>query len=566
MSDPVVNRIVQSLKSASLKENLSSIPQQNLVPAITKIIKGAVGQNNVVKVINATPLNVISNSISSIIKNKVTISGPVASAVVKQLPQKDLVPVITAIIKGAVGQNAAVAVARNSPVNSIVKAIKNAVALSPAVQNVLRQRNLLPSNRMNNFIPANVANNGTLIFSGPKSGYIFTTRNGKTGYYKNTYVEKPGGALRPFQPSMGRNYSRMNMRELLDAIKKFPQDAKIIMDAIRKLFDEEIYRLRKLSGSVRLRKAGNLLRIIPRNFRGRGDATSLVINNVRNTRNIRELNNAQRNLGKVPNENIRKAFEEQRKRLRPSVPSAPWWSGGGGGRFNSGGGGGRFNFGGGGGGRFNFGGGAGSSGVINPGNWRRALIGKTSTPSGNPVSNTGNWRKALAGAPIPEEQKRAINYAGGVPRAMNQIARVPNGAPEIARTAEALHLTNGNTRQAMEMHNVSAPAINAVKQLGGPKRAVSVLEGLNTLSMKKPMMRRTRRKTLKPRIAELNRVINAVKKKKLISLVAHNVTKTNNIHENENRLKKYYKKVIKANILRTPFAKIAKGAAKKRVM
>jgi hypothetical protein len=96
---------------------------------------------------------------------------------------------------------------------------------------------------------------------------------------------------------------------------------------------------------------------------------------------------------------------------------------------------------------------------------------------------------------------------------------------------------------------------------------VNVLEGLNTLSApKKLMARRKRVKFLKPRIAELNKVINAVKKKKLISLVAHNVTKTNNIHENENRLKKYYKKVIKANILRTPFAKIAKGAAKKRVM
>jgi hypothetical protein len=191
------------------------------------------------------------------------------------------------------------------------------------------------------------------------------------------------------------------------------------------------------------------------------------------------------------------------------------------------------------------------------------LIGKTSTPSGRPVSNTGNWRKALAGAPIPEEQKRAINYAGGVPRAMNQIARVPDGAPEIARTAEALHLTNGNTRQAMEIHNASPQAINVVKQLGGPKRSVNVLEGLNTLSMKKPMYRKV---GVRPRIASLNKVINAVKKKKLISLVAHRVTKTNNIHEDNKRLKKYYKRVIKANILKTPFAKIAKAAAKKRVM
>jgi hypothetical protein len=148
---------------------------------------------------------------------------------------------------------------------------------------------------------------------------------------------------------------------------------------------------------------------------------------------------------------------------------------------------------------------------------------------------------------------------------MNQLTRVPNGVPEVARAAEALHLTNGNTRQAMNIHNVSAPSVNVVRQLGGPTNTVRVLEGLNTLSMKKQrgVMRRKRNGV---RVAELNRVINAVKKKKLISLVAHNVTKTGNIHENENRLKKYYKKVIKANILKTPLAKIVKRAAKKRVM
>jgi hypothetical protein len=42
------------------------------------------------------------------------------------------------------------------------------------------------------------------------------------------------------------------------------------------------------------------------------------------------------------------------------------------------------------------------------------------------------------------------------------------------------------------------------------------------------------------------------------------VTKTN-IHANENRLKSYYKRVIKAAILKRPFAKIARGHAKKLV-
>ena len=62
----------------------------------------------------------------------------------------------------------------------------------------------------------------------------------------------------------------------------------------------------------------------------------------------------------------------------------------------------------------------------------------------------------------------------------------------------------------------------------------------------------------------LNNVINAVRKKKLVSIVAHKVTKTNNIHENENRKKKAYKSLVKAQILKRPLAAIARRAAKKR--
>jgi hypothetical protein len=171
--------------------------------------------------------------------------------------------------------------------------------------------------------------------------------------------------------------------------------------------------------------------------------------------------------------------------------------------------------------------------------------------------------------PLPSNQQQAINNAGGVNTAMNTVAQVPGGAPEIAKAAEALNESKGNTTYAIRVKGVSPEAVNAVQKLGGPNNAVNVLEGLNTMSQTHETRKRKRatrrpKKVLRPRVAELNRVINAVKKQRLISLVAHNVTKTHNIHPNDEKLKKYYKKVLKANILRTPFAKIAKSAAKKR--
>jgi len=519
----------------------------NLVPGIVKIIRNGVQVN---KTINLSSANDVSKSIAKIISNGVRLQPAAAVTVASKVPET-----IPPILQGGAGSEAAEAVARKGAIDQIVKAIQNGVKVSSRVQGIINQRT---GNQ--NFIPSNT-------FKGAKPGYVFKTGNKGTGYYRNT---RPYG---PSPPPAARNYSKLTLSQLFDALKKYPANSDKIKMLIRQLLLVELSKIARMNGRMRHRRLGEILRLVPRNgtYPERTTASNTIIEDVRNVENLRELVYLERNLGRVPNENIRNAINKQKKRFAGAGGARPPFFGGGRGPFFGGGGrNGSSFFGGGGRNGGGFGGRNGSSffgsggGPINPGNWRRALIGKTSSPTGRAAVNTTNWRKALLGAPIPEEQKRAVMNAGGVPRAVNEISRVPGGASEVARTAEALKLSNGNVREAIEVHGVSAPAVNVVRNLGGINRAPVVLEALNTLSMKKPRMKR--KKVVKPRIAELNRVINAVKKKKLISLVAHNVTKTGNIHENENRLKKYYKKVIKADILRTPFAKIAKMAAKKRVM
>lgn len=211
----------------------------------------------------------------------------------------------------------------------------------------------------------------------------------------------------------------------------------------------------------------------------------------------------------------------------------------------------------------------GSRGYGNYGNEvrrRRAGNGGFGMPNGGPSGYANN-----AAAALPTNQKTAITNAGGVRTALNTVAGVPGGATEVAKAAEALNEMNGNAAKAVNIKGANPTAVQAVRKLGGPNNAVYVLHGLNTLSQKPATIRRKaaapasrkRKKPLKIRVAELNRVINAVKKQKLISLVAHNVTKTHNIHPNDEKKKKYYKKVIKAEILRTKFAKIVKKAARK---
>jgi hypothetical protein len=115
---------------------------------------------------------------------------------------------------------------------------------------------------------------------------------------------------------------------------------------------------------------------------------------------------------------------------------------------------------------------------------------------------------------------------------MNTVVKVPGGATEIAKAAEALNEMGGNSLKAIQIKGVSPEAVKAVQNLGGPKNTIVVLEGLNTLSRKtrkrkaaRRIARPKKRKTQGVRVAELNRVIEAVKKQRLISLMAHNVTK-----------------------------------------
>jgi hypothetical protein len=436
-----------------------------------------------------------------------------------------------------------------------------------------------PNGRQNFLEPVQVGvnNMGRPKYGPPPPGYALTTRN-KTGYFKNT---GPGNLVSGveygpnFKPL--RNYSKMGLKELLNARSKYPENADKINALIKELFNQALSDLKYESGSKHARKIGELLRLLPRNFNGRRNATSLVINNVRNTRNERELSNLAANLGRVPNENIARAFAEQKKRLKRKTNT-------GGGNMNEirreilGGGknsnlneigrrrailGGGNSGGYGGGNSGGYGGGSSGNSNLNEIRRRRAILGGGNGGFG------GNMSGLPPPPPLPPNQQNAINRAGGIPRALNTVAAVPGGAPEVAKAAEALNETGGNVAQAINVKGASPAAINAVQKLGGKNSAVNVLEGLNTMAQKpatriaKRGRRKASKKFLRPRLAELNKVINSVKKQKLISIIAHNVTKTHEIHPNDEKLKKYYRKVIKANILRTPFSKIVRKAAKK---
>ena len=183
---------------------------------------------------------------------------------------------------------------------------------------------------------------------------------------------------------------------------------------------------------------------------------------------------------------------------------------------------------------------------------------------------------------LPAQERLALTNAGGYSSAAAAVANA-GGPATVERAIAALNANGGNVNAAMQKTGLPRQVFNNVNKLGGPVTARRTLTAVKKVTVKTAPyvgpsatrrvaqnvyalapVKKPRKKRMEVQLAELNRVINAVKKKKLTSLVAHNVTKTN-IHANENRLKSYYKRVIKAAILKRPFAKIARGHAKKLV-
>jgi hypothetical protein len=558
-NDELVQKILTIVRThVNPRQGLVNLKKnQDIVPGIVKIIKDNLGEAPTV--VSHAPVNDVKISILKLVKNSIKISPKVTAAVNTKLEKEGNKGFFKTILGFFSPKNKMATYGPGAPPNFI----------EPKILGSNLQRR--PIYNKSNWPP----------------GYIFTTRGNKTGFFKNTggapptapvgppVFPGPPPPLVPVGPVAARNYTKMTLKNLLNARRKYPNNADSISKAIRKIFEDELRSVRYDGRTKRARRIGDLLRILPRNFNGRRNATALVIDDIRNTRNKTNLSNLKSNLGSVPNEDVRRAFDEQRRRLERR--KSPYESGN---EYRRRGereprrfsprrsGESNYNY-------------DRRRAEYNGNELRRRREAHATTESGRsysgasvgpPITRRGsNSGVNMGPPPIPSNEQRAINNAGGASRALNRIANVPGGAPEVAKAAEALNETNGNASQAIFIKGVSPEAVAAVKNLGGPTNAVNVLSGLNTMSQK-PETRarkttRTRRskKVQRPRVAELNRVINAVKKQRLISLVAHNVTKTHNIHPNDEKLKKYYKKVIKANILRTPFAKVAKKAAKKRV-
>lgn len=306
-NDALVQRIVAIIQThVNPKQGLSNLKQnRNIVPGIIAIIKGAIGKNAkvAVAVVQAAPRSDVANAITKLIQNSVYIPRPVASAVVETLgpEHQSLVDKLKQMLSGIF-----------SPKNKMP-------TYGPASQP--------------NFIEPKITgknNQGRNIYNQtpPMPGYKWATRNGKTGWYRNV-APVPGAAPGPAAPAPGpaaprpnvtRNYTKMNIRELLKAMREYPQNRPAILDALRKAIEKELRDIKyEYSRSRRARKLGDLLRLLPRNYNGRRNASSLVVNDVRDTRNKRELSNLRSNLGSVPNENIRRAFEEQRRRFGRST-------------------------------------------------------------------------------------------------------------------------------------------------------------------------------------------------------------------------------------------------------
>lgn len=579
-ADEIVRLIVSGVSATNLKQKF---PPDAIADAIISIVRSALNSGKNLKTVlkpelaaslGNTPKSNTARLILKLIQNSLgptkALTKPTAEEAVK--------------VTGAPGSNSILkiildALAKNeTPAKAEEIKMKISQAPKPVNKNtanlILRViMNLFRTNgnRMEpsaNFFAASTFRQANRPKNGRK--WYFGTKNDRTGWHLNTGGGAPSGPVgRP-------NFFKLDLAALLRWRRENPGNTTNVNSAISKFIKNSLDKIRysSYSSSDRLSRLIELLKQIPPNFSGRREIVAAIIALIREVSSLNRVSNFIRNLRGVNNRNIRNALEIQRRRLqkrrigeenyyeRRVVRRYPGES------------------------NFNYGRRRENTNAL-----RRAIV-RSEPPRARPinyepgrtrqinyepgrtVSNENAIRRAIGGGapppPLPSTQQRAINNVGGPTNALQKVALVPGGAPEVAKAAEALNETGGNVRLAINTRGVSPAAIKAVQNLGGVSQTVKILEGLNTMAQtpetqRRKATRRPKKSTRGVRLTELNRVINAVKKQKLISLMAHNITRTNNIHPNDEKLKKHYKKVMKSYILRTKFANIAKRAAKKRV-
>ena len=508
---------------------------------------------------------------------------------------KNVAEGLLAIIKGAVKAKQDVANAPNNPGrswwrrffnylpgrSSTPKQAAGTAHLPPGLNSAVAGKVKMGSN---NFIPASWTQRlGISVV--PRQGYVYKRGNKGLGFYKNNappVVPGPSGTLAPPPsaqapppaPSAAGPGPELVSRILgINPVNPQPPlntNTKLSEGNMMTSVRNRIGRMKNLSSTEKIRTLVALLREMPPKYKHARDYIKLkIVEAIRAAGRKGSLENIESNLGLlVKNANIKKTIETQKRRVSNEIK-----------RLESAR---RYNY------ESNF----------NYERRRRRSVrapyennshyaqrlgayrrreGETSRGYENRITTTNRRlqmeqneimrRRRLRNqgpnvaptnvAPtngLPTNQANAINKVGGLATVNATIAAVPGGAPEIARAAEILNETNGNVQQAVNIKGADPVAVQAVRRLGGPVNAVNAIEGLETHKRRRRQSKR--RRAL--RVNELKRVIKAVKKKKLISLVAHNVTKTHNIHENKERLKKYYQKVIKSAIMRTPLANIVK--------
>ena len=190
-------------------------------------------------------------------------------------------------------------------------------------------------------------------------------------------------------------------------------------------------------------------------------------------------------------------------------------------------------------------------------NRRRRLRGGLNLP---PNQRSANQNQNFQSANLPPVEQKALENVGGPARAANIVAQVPGGIPAVAKAAQSVNEVG--RQNAVLVHENHPLAVEAVKKLGGHNNTIHVLEGLRkTMRRRRPAVK----KPLGPRKAVLNELLKEARKVNLAPVVARMVTKTGKVKQTLRKYKKNYnKKLIRSAIFRTRAANIARNAAKKK--
>ena len=328
----VIIKLVTTASTPAAPQNLkqtlnTNIKKNTLANAIVEIIKGGASKNVKKSVISVLPPESLADAILIIVSSTINAKSVLTKELSEELNKSlssapsnktDVAKLILNIIKNATSpsgltKNTANEVLKRAGPPPESPGFIRRLILGVMGKNATAEQKKKIEENMGK-VPKPEGNTSNVIYKLIMN--MFKNKFPVPPKMSNGGAPPPGPGGPPPPPASPRNYSKMNLENLINSLKKYPDNASTIRAYIRKLLNRELSNMRWSRGVGLYRRAAELLRLLPPNLSNRSRIIDLLLNEIERISSLSNLEAARRYLRSVRNRNINAELNRKARDLR----------------------------------------------------------------------------------------------------------------------------------------------------------------------------------------------------------------------------------------------------------